>query len=297
MRFGVVLPSYGAHASRSAIREVAAAAENLGFDSVWVADHTIVPTRYAKQYGNIFEAVVVLASVSSMTDGIKLGFSSLILPLRDPILAAKQVATLDALSNGRVMLAVGVGWMPEEAQTLRADFANRGTIVEEQIRTMRKLWSSSHPVFEGRFYNVKSSVFLPLPKQKGGPRVWIAGNSRSALERTARIGDGWHPVGVSPDELSSGVKLIRSRTKEKRLITARIYIEFANRAIRIGSNEPFRFVGPPKQFEEILVKYKEAGLEYLVCDFGDKNTSEIVSQMTKLASLVTKGGCMPHKSK
>lgn len=193
MDFGVCLPnfSFGVQPSKERIVSVAQAAERLGYDSVWVSDHILV-SKDKPRYGHIYEVLTTLAYIAGMTERIRLGTSILVLPQRDAILAAKQVATLDNLSEGRVILGVGVGWMNDEFENLGADFHRRGRHTDEALRVMKTLWQADDPSFEGEFYRFDDVLFGPKPAQPGGPPIWVGGNSDAAFQRIALLGDGWN---------------------------------------------------------------------------------------------------------
>ena len=198
MRFGIGLPNYGRGKTWDDIRRVARLAEELGYESVWTTDHVVVPQENSEPYGNIFESLMTLALVASITQRVKLGTSILVLPQRNPVLAAKQVATLDAATNGRVILGVGVGWNEVEYKNLGANFKNRGKRLDEAIVLLRTLWSNENASFQGTYTTLEQAVFAPLPARKSIP-IWIGGNDEPAFVRAAKLGDGWHSTGASPE--------------------------------------------------------------------------------------------------
>jgi len=177
---------------------IAQGAEELGFRSVWATDHLLVPTENYRPYGRLLEALTLLSFLATKTKEVRLGTSVLIVPMRNPVEVAKQVATIDVLSGGRALLAVGAGWLEKEFRFLNANFAQRGAFLDESIRLVRALWSQERINFQGKFFNIADGVFEPKPVQGGGPPIWVGGNSRSAMRRAARLGDGWHPVGPDP---------------------------------------------------------------------------------------------------
>ena len=135
----------------------------------------------------------------------------LILPQRNPVEIAKQIATIDDLSNGRVMLAVGVGWSQGEYANLGYDFHNRGSRMDEAIRVLKTLWSGEESIsFHGRYYDFKNAVISPPPIQAGGPPVWVGGSSLAAMRRAVSLGDGWHPNAQSPSALREALQTVQS---------------------------------------------------------------------------------------
>jgi probable F420-dependent oxidoreductase len=215
MDFGVCLPNFpfGVQPSKDNIVAVALAAERLNYDSVWVSDHILV-SKDKPRYGYIYEVLTTLAYLAGMTRRIRLGTSILVLPQRDAILAAKQVATLDNLSDGRVILGVGVGWMQDEFENLGADFHRRGRHTDEGIRLMKTLWQAEDPQFGGDFYNFNDVLFGPKPVQPGGPPIWVGGNSEAAFRRIALLGDGWNADDVAFDQLKAVAEQLRTMAAE-----------------------------------------------------------------------------------
>ncbi len=215
MKFGVCLPNFpfGVNPSRETIVAIAQAAERLNYDSAWVSDHVLVP-KDKPRYGHIYEVLTTMAYLAGMTERITLGTSVLVLPQRDAILAAKQIATLDDLSGGRVIIAVGVGWIEGEYNNLRADFHRRGKHLNEAMQVMKTLWQDDDPQFAGEFYNFKDVLFGPKPAQAGGPPLWVGGASEAAIRRIAVLGDGWNADDASLEQLKSVTEQVRQLTAE-----------------------------------------------------------------------------------
>lgn len=185
--------------------EVAEAAEANGFESVWMPEHLIFPVEMPPNYSYTpdglppmhsdtpaFDPWVVLGAVASRTSRIGLASGVFILPLRHPVAVARSVITLDRISGGRVILGIGVGWLPDEFQIVGQDFHNRGRRTDEMIVLMRKLWTEDTIEFHGEFYDIPPVKFAPKPvnKQRGIPII-VGGTSPGALRRAGRLGDGW----------------------------------------------------------------------------------------------------------
>jgi probable F420-dependent oxidoreductase len=260
------------------------------FDSVWTTDHIAVSKKYPEPYGNILESLVTLSYAAASTKRVKLGTSIIVLPMRDPMLFAKQVATLDVISDGRVILGLGAGWMEEEYITLGSDFKNRGKRLDEQIRLIKVLWTHEQPHFEGRFYKVTDALFSPRPIQENGPPIWIAGDSPAALRRVAEFGDTWHPVGLRPSEISQKRAELESILKGKRKVTTsvRLPVEISPRAsseYKLTSGETAYMLGGTRS---AVIKETEAleraGVEYLVCYFGNRPYDFVSSQASLFAN-------------
>jgi probable F420-dependent oxidoreductase len=227
MRFGVHLPNIGPGADRRGLLEVARQAEQLGYDCVWTSDHIVVPqgieSRYPYNDSGDFpvapgtgwiEAISALTFVAAVTERVRLGTSVLVLPYRNPVHTAKQLACLDVLSGGRLVLGAGAGWMREEFEALEMPFDKPGARCDEQIALMRTLWTEDRPSFEGRFYRYPGADFAPRPAQKPCPPILIGGHHEIALKRAGRLGDGWHAAFLEPGELGSHYQRVRQYATE-----------------------------------------------------------------------------------
>ena len=229
--FGCSLPSRGPMASPDALRSLAQRAEDLNFDSVWVSDHIILPREVESFYPYsadgvatfnaeqpYYDAIAALNFLAGCTHRVRLGTHVLILPYRNPVVTAKMLATLDVLSQGRLILGAGVGWMEEEFQALGLDtFAQRGAVTNEYIRLFKELWTAEQPEFHGEFYDVSGAGFLPKPVQKPHPPVWIGGHTGPAIRRAAELGDGWMPIGLRPPAILEPEELSEKIARLKRL--------------------------------------------------------------------------------
>jgi probable F420-dependent oxidoreductase len=232
VRIGVALPNYGPLASPDVLARLAALAEARGADGVWVSDHLVAPVgsrsvypydrRPDPQPGQLgvieefYEALVTLAFLAGQTRRVRLGVSAYVLPCRNPVVTAKQVATLDALSGGRVVLAIGVGWLREEFAALDAPFAGRGQRTDEYLAVCRALWAGGTASHAGPSYRLPPVRTGPRPAQRPHPPIWVAGNSDAALARAARHGDGWHGIDLAPDELAARVARLRAACAAER---------------------------------------------------------------------------------
>ncbi len=285
MKFGLCVPNFGAKISPKDLVTLAVAAEASGFDSAFVTDHIIMPESQIEPYGELLEPFVTLTYIAAKTSTLKLGTSILVIPQRNPILVAKQVAALDRFSDGRVILGVGAGWAEKEFGFVNADFKNRGKVFDESIALMRRLWTEDRVNFSGRFFKVANAVFLPKPIQTHLP-VWIGGTSDRAIRRAAELGDGWHPVGVDPQRLARGAGRIR-RSGRKVTISLRITTDVRKKRDEYSSATGERRVSLSGSRDEIisrLEEYKRAGLDYLVPYIFRESVDEIVADVKKFAS-------------
>ena len=227
MKFGVCVPNYGLTGTPAAVRTVAVEAESLGYDSVWCTDHILMPQNSGTPYEQILESLTTLSFLASETSRVRLGISSLVMPLRNPIVVAKQLATIDNLSNGRVMLATGAGWNETEFSHLGSNFHNRGKRLDESIRLIRELWLGGAK-FRSTILKLESqdAVFQPAPVQHR-LTIWIGGTSDAAMRRAATLGDGWHPNAQPLGGFSKLVMNFRKSSPEarKKEISVRIGLD------------------------------------------------------------------------
>ena len=231
MKFGVCLPNYGETGSEEALRIVAIKSEELGYDSVWTTDHVLMPTKSETPYESILESVASLAYLAGITSKVKLGISSLILAMRNPIVAVKQLATVDNLSGGRLILATSAGWNEKEFEYLGSNFHDRGRRLDEYLQLLRTLWDSGLVRFEGKRSRITfdQAVFEPQPVQRK-LTVWIAGNSKAAMRRAIKYGDAWHPNVPPLDVFKSLVSEFRKlHGAERKPICVRIGMQMKSK--------------------------------------------------------------------
>ncbi len=197
MKLGVVLPNEVADADPREVARLAQLAEELGYASVWLPDHLLPPAPFGDVYGGVHEALIVLANIAARTERITLGTSVLILPLREPVLLAKQLATLERLAPGRVILGAGVGWDRDEFAALEVPYGERGKRTDELIALIEHLHRTGQGGFDGRFHRVGAGVLAPQPSAR--IPLLVGGKSDAALRRAARVGDLWQAYSVTPD--------------------------------------------------------------------------------------------------
>lgn len=262
MNFGVVLPTYGKYATRYAILDTALSAEELGFDSVWVTDHLALPQADANRFGHIFEAVTTLSYLAASTRRVRLGISALVLPQRNPLEVGKQLATLDALSGGRVILAAGIGWSAGEYANLGYNFRNRGKRMNEALQVLRTLWRGGKVIsFSGQFYKFEQVVLSPPPVQAGGPPIWVAGDSPAALKRAVYYADGWHPNGQQPQAIADALHSVKNLLGARPFsVCVRARLDFDAPA----GSQPGALSGSPAQIAATLHEYNRAGVDSVI---------------------------------
>jgi probable F420-dependent oxidoreductase len=213
VHLGVILPNFDAGSSPGGIRRAVEAAEELGFDSVWTTEHIVVgPEEAAAPYRRVYDALVTLGWIAGWTDRVGLGTSIVILPLHNPFQLAKQAATLQELSNGRLTLGVGVGWHRDEYEFVGVPFEGRGRRADEAIRVMRALWAGETS-FEGRVWSFRDAAAEPHPSPP--PELWVGGGSERAIRRARELGDVWHP---SRSTSADDVRRVKERHPGLRVI-------------------------------------------------------------------------------
>ena len=276
MDFGVCLPQYGRDVSLDDIRAVAQDAEAQGYSSLWVSDHVVTPVHMQTTVGPIFfDAFVVLCHASALTRNVRLGTTVLVTPYRNPLVAAKMIASLDALSGGRVILGVGAGGAPDEFAALGVPESQRGARTDEYLAAMIELWTTDPSEFRGRFVQFDGVRFAPKPLQQPHPPIWVGGRSDAALRRAARLGDAWHPTQMTLDALEERMESL-----------ARIYqsVAFEQHGPEPGERRMGR--GSPAQVAEDLSGYLGLGVRSVVCNFRGGTTDEVRRAMEIFARRV-----------
>lgn len=280
MKFGCSLLVRGDHATQENIRTLATQAEAWGFDSLWASDHIILPPLTTSTYpgsssgkfptswlANYFEPLAILNYIAGCTSRIRLGTSVLILPMRNPIEVAKEIAGADVLSHGRIIFGVGVGWFQEEFDVLREPFHERGRRTDEYLRICKALWTQEPATYRGSYYQFSQAHFGPKPVQKPHPPIWVAGHSPAALRRVALLGDGWHPFALTPEQFAPVVSHFHTalqdvgRQPEDVEVSLRLRLRFGNEP---GPTAPLH--GTPAQMIMTIKQYEALGVQHLILD-------------------------------
>jgi probable F420-dependent oxidoreductase len=305
VKFGVTLPNLGGAASTDTFGRMARRVEELRFDALFVGDHVVMPTSIQSRYPyrssgvlsvqadeDVFEPFTVLAFLAGITSTVRLGISVLVLPYRHPVLNAKMLATLDVLSGGRLIVGVGVGWMEEEFQALDADFEHRGAVTDEHIRILKALWTQDDPRFEGNHYRVGGIKFFPKPVQKPHPPVWVGGIAPPALRRAALLGEGWHAVRMTPQDLARGAATVREMRGQHGLdgqpfsVSVRTTLKVTDSPLAEGRTP---MTGTPEQIQGDMYQYAQAGADYLVLGAPGRTVDEIMGHIEGFAADVLPG--------
>ena len=293
LAFGVNLLNRGPLARPDILRQLARAADTLGYEVITISDHVVLPTKTSAPYpyakdgqfpvdasSDYLEPIALVGWLLAATRRVRLGISVLVVPYRNPVVTAKQLATLDVLSGGRVIVGAGVGWWPEEFELLQAPpFAERGAVTDEYLRLMKELWTADRPHFAGRYYRFQDAGALPHPVQKPHPPIWIGGHTERALRRTAELADAWHPIGLrdtielGPDELAAKVARIRDLARQAGRDPAAIGVALRARLdlwpARDRRTAPaLPLTGPSAKVAEDILAYRRAGVDTLVFDLA-----------------------------
>lgn len=310
MHYGFTLAGRGPFAQTDALTTIAKHGEELGFDSLCTGDHIVVPRHIASRYpytesgvfpgsgsGEYLEMLTVLSFLAGQTQRIQLVTSVLIVPHRNPLVAAKQLATLDVLSKGRVVVGIGVGWMREEFEALGLPpFSERGVVTDEYLQIFKELWTSQNPSFQGQYCQFDDLDFLPKPVQQPHPPIWVGGESRRALQRTARYANGWYPIAsnphfpmAAPEQLRAGLERLAAfaeaegRTLDEFDIVYRVHDHSLQ---QISNSERRPFHGTADKIAADIGQFEALGVTHLVLDFmrQSHDLDEVLRRMETFAA-------------
>lgn len=212
MKIGIRLPNDGPLVCPENIRNLATTAEALGYDSVLVHDHILVPDP---SWNPFYDPIVTLSYIAAATKKIRLGTSVLLIPLRNPVILAKQIATLDQISGGRVVLGVGAGYLKGEFEAVGVPITKRGRMMDEYLTVLKELWTKPKANFQGKFVTLKDVECYPKPLQKPHPPIWVGGSAEASTVRTVKFGDGRNFGGiVGPDGVKKEVERVKQKAAE-----------------------------------------------------------------------------------
>lgn len=275
MDYGLALPNFPDGASTEGIEAAAETAERLGWSTVWTTDHVLVPNDAREDYGRIYDAILTLAWVGAKYGRIRLGTSVIVIPMRNPVVVAKQLATLDDLSGGRVVAGIGIGWHEGEfANVGAADrFHVRGAFLEETIHLWRHLWSGSQEPFHGRFHDLTDFAFEPLPVQAPLPIV-VGGRDARALSRAGRLADGYHSSAIGPEGYAERLAVVKEAAaaagRPVPWLSARVRVEYA------PTTSGYAMRSTPEEIAAEIHKFAALGVTHLALYFGTTDPGELV---------------------
>lgn len=300
MRFGTTLPlvqqmpgqpSWERGDDPALLIAVARKADELGYDWVPCSDHAVVPKKAAPSMGDVwYEPATTLAFVAGVTMRLRLLTHVLILPYHSPFDVAKQYATLDRLSGGRVILGVGTGHLRAEFLALGSSFEERGEITDERIRVIKSLWSDGEASFEGERHTFREVHLAPRPVQQPHPPIWVGGNTRRAVRRAVELGDGWVPWQVTPEEIRDRLEYARGlaawgeREQPFDVAAPAGPVAVTRNAI---DGERAAFTGSRKQVIEDVRAYEALGVTGLTVGFRSRSMEERLEQLEQFAREIT----------
>jgi probable F420-dependent oxidoreductase len=272
MEIGCHLPTtQGPATAREALVTFAREAERGGLASLWVSDHVVIP-RVSTGYGRggafphppdkpYLDPVTMLAAAAMCTSRVRLGSSVFILGHRHPVVMAKMLATVDALSNGRLICGVGVGWWKEELEIFGVPYKGRGRQADETLKAFKTLWTSDDPALDGEFIRFRDIGFAPKPVQKPHPPLWVGGASPGAFRRVVALGDGWHASPRSLDDFRTGLAALRATAEQAGR-------PFETIEVSLRFNLPDTLVaGGAQPLIDQLAEYKRLGVRHVLIEF------------------------------
>jgi probable F420-dependent oxidoreductase len=247
--------------------------------------------------GYHIETLTTMSFLAGATERIRFVTSVMIAPYRNPIITAKMLASLDVLSQGRVIAGLGVGWMKEEFETLGAPpFAERGKVTDEYIKAFRELWTSENPSFRGKYCNFSDITFSPKPVQKPAIPIWIGGHSRHAIRRAARLGDGWHPIGgvptipLEPEDMARNLELLAGYAEKAgrnpKDIRVALKGSLFDREKQSTPGKRRRFIGTAEEIATDIREYRDAGVDTMIFDVRRPTVTETLERMEWMAKEV-----------
>lgn len=290
MRFGLVLPSIGPGTGPDALDAAASACEEHGWTSAWVTDHVLVPRGpEAAEYGSLLEAICSLTWVAARFGGLTVGTSVIVPALRDAPLLAKQLATLDILTGGRLIVGVGASDAHDDVEYAnlgKSDrFRQRGAYLDEAIALWRHLWSGRTDPFRGEFHQLEDYCFQPLPPQGAGIPIWCGGRSERAVRRTAELADGYHAAQTGPEHLRVRLPQLTEAVAE----AGRPLPSLSVRArVRFGA-EPgavYTICGSPEAMTRELLEFAALGVGDLVLVLPSTQPAEVAALAGRFATEV-----------
>ena len=288
MDLGCHLPTtQGPATARDALIRFAREAEQGGLASLWVSDHVVIP-RVSTGYGRggtfphppdkpYLDPVTMLAAAAMATSRVRLGSSVFILGHRHPVVMAKMLTTIDALSNGRLICGVGVGWWQEELDIFGVPYKRRGRQADEVLQAFKALWTRDDPSFDGEFFRFRDIGFAPKPVQKPHPPIWVGGASPGAFRRVVTLGDGWHATSRTVAEFREGLAQLRVAAEK-----VRRDFETIELSLRFGLADDLLARGHQAVIDQ-LCEYKRLGVTHVLVEFRRPD----LARMLEILELVT----------
>ncbi|MFN8559196.1 MAG: LLM class F420-dependent oxidoreductase [Dehalococcoidia bacterium] len=275
MRFGLALPNYARWFDADGAREIAVAAEQLGYHSIYVNDHVVIPGHEVSMFGNAyFDAFTTLGFLAAVTERVRLGTTVVVVPYRNPVVQAKMIASLDVYSKGRITFAVGVGHVPEESAALGVPYDVRGPMTDEYLKVMRTIWTDDEAGFHGRWVNFDHMHPLTRPVQQPLP-VHYGGRGPRALRRVVELCQGWQPMSLTPEQATEQIATLRGMaTAAGRTDHIEVALRWPLHLVERSEDAPpiqhqgeiRRARRAPAESAELVARYAEAGVDELIVD-------------------------------
>jgi probable F420-dependent oxidoreductase len=275
-----------------AVTDLARACEERGLESLWVPEHPLVPVRYEtryplsedgklpRPYTELPDCFAMLAAAAAVTERLRVGTGICLVPERDPLMTALQVATIDRMSGGRFLFGIGAGWLREEMDLFTPHFPYRFAFMREAIAAMRKLWTEDAPSFEGRWVRFPPIVCRPHPAQKPHPPVILGGMGPNAIARVAAWGDGWMPIAIPPDAVAEARREIDRLAREGGRDPSRISITVMIGAAP-GLETPALDMIPGR---DVVAAYADAGADRIVVSLPTLSRDEAYRHLDRVAA-------------
>ena len=265
--------------------------EHLGFESIWLPDHPVLPVhsttplpetpqgqgQIPEVYSHISDPFIGMAMAAGATTRLKVATGVCLVPERNPLLTANELATLDHFSDGRVLFGIGAGWLKEESEILGVDFPHRWSQTKEYVAAMRELWTKDEASFEGKYVKFSPVRLYPKPKQKSGPPILIGSKDKNALRWVAQWGDGWCPIFLSPEAMRAELKKLREECNKAERRFDRLDVSIFKREMR----------GNRAQVQSGLKQYEDVGVHrFIIMQIGGPlDAANYSSELERLASL------------
>jgi probable F420-dependent oxidoreductase len=308
MNYGFGAPVSGDLSAPASLARIAAEGEAMGYDYTTISDHVVIPRDIEARYpysdtgefpgrgrGDRHEQLIAVAFIAAATSRLRLVTSVSVVPHRPAVLQAKMLATIDVLSGGRLTFGIGAGWMREEFEALGLPpFPERGAVTDEYLMACRELWTKDDPRFDGRYVKFANISFEPKPVQKPHPPIWVGGESGPALRRTARLGDGWYPIGTNPqhrldsmNRFAAGVERLRRLIREAGRNPSEVTLAY--RVTNWGTSLPSRaddgerrlFSGETADIVADLRKMRDFGVSHVDFNFPGGTTDAMIANMRR----------------
>ncbi len=308
MQYGFGAPVSGLLSMPDNLARIVVEGEAIGYDYATISDHVVIPRDIEARYpysdtgefpgrsrGDRHEQLTAVAFIAGKTSRLRLVTSVTVVPHRPAVLQAKMLATIDVLSKGRLTFGIGAGWMKEEFEALGVPpFSERGTVTDEYLMACRELWTKDDPRFEGKFVKFANVLFEPKPVQKPHPPIWVGGESGPALRRTARLGDGWYPIGTNPQHrldsmkrFQAGVERLGRLTREAGRDPAQIALAY--RVTSWGKSLPARaddgerrlFSGETADVVGDLRAFRDFGVGHVDFSFDGDTPDAMIANMRR----------------